>query len=305
MVISLSHTDIARVYDVIGGKAANLCELKNCGMNIPKGFVISTEISSDFLKPCLGNIIRPLDYEQKKILFDVPLVHAAILNTDLPNHVAHIIYDSFYDLNVLRVAVRSSANVEDSKNFSFAGIFDTFLNIDSGSLIVAIKKCWASLFSKRALEYYFKNKINVGKVKMAVIIQEIIDADCAGVCFTRNPVSGNANETYIEVVYGLGEGLVSGKLTPDSYIYDKATNQIKEKNVNSQNLKVNFVNFIAQEVAVDFDLINEQKVSDDMIREISLACIRIQEYFQRPQDVEFAIKNNVLFFLQSRPITTF
>ena len=225
--------------NLFGGKAANLGFLLQNGYNVPEGFCISTKINN----------------------FD--------------NKIKDKIFKKFIELNS-KVAVRSSATAEDSKKLSFAGQFDTFLNIkNEKDLINSIKKCKNSVKSKRAISYA-KNK-KIINIKMAVIVQKMINSDFAGVIFTIDPV--NKKDILIEIVKGLGNKLVSGKVTPNSYFIDRNSFNIKNKTA--------FFN-----------------LDKNNIKKLAETSLKIESLYKHPQDIEFAVKNREIFILQSRPITT-
>ena len=224
---------------LFGGKATNLGFLIQNGFNVPNGFCISTQIKK-VDKDTKNDIIKK--YKELKS----------------------------------NVSVRSSATAEDAKNASFAGQFDTFLNIkDEKKLINSIEKCWKSIKSKRALSY-LKDK-NIKNVKMAVIVQEMINPDFAGVIFTLDPIS--EKNILIEFVEGLGDKLVSGKITPNSYLIDRISFRIINKS-------------------------GDTKINESLIKNLIKTSLQIEKLYKFPQDIEFAVKDNKIFILQSRPITT-
>ena len=227
--------------NLVGGKAANLGEMYNTGFNVPNGFVITTN--------AYDNMNEELKKEIKQTLkkFKLPF------------------------------AIRSSATVEDLAKASFAGQYDTFLNIKKQDVIKHVKKCWDSINTERAQFYRKQHKIK-GKILMAVIVQEMVKADFAGIVFTIDPV--HKKNILIETAPGLGEAIVSGKLTPNDYFVDRTTFEIVDKKINTKEL--------------------DKKI----IKELAKTSLEIEKLFASPQDIEFATKNNQIFILQSRPITT-
>lgn len=225
--------------NLFGGKATNLGFLIQNGFNVPDGFCISAQINK-------------IDGKAKREIIQK--------------------FKKFKNA----VAVRSSSTMEDSRKTSFAGQFDTFLNINSEKeLLKSIEKCWESVKSDRVAAY-LKNK-RKARLKMAVIVQKMINADFAGVIFTVDPVK--KKNLLIEMAEGLGDKLVSGKIIPNSYFINKETFKIEKKN----------------------ELF---KIEKALIKEISKVALKIEKAFSFPQDIEFCIKNNKIFILQSRPITT-
>ena len=191
------------------------------------------------------------------------------------------IFKAFDSLNATKVAVRSSATSEDSQNTSWAGQLETYLNVTRNNLIKSIKKCWASLDSPRAISYAQENNLNQDKQKVAVVIQKMIDSKISGVMFSANPVTSDKNQIMIEACFGLGEFLVQGLVTPDNFLVCKKNFQIIKKTINLNTL------------------------SDNQIIELAKLAVHIEKHYNFPQDIEWAIdKDNHIFILQSRPITT-
>lgn len=289
----------------VGGKAANLGELHSLGLHVPQGFVISAAVATRFLDMCFAQAEKLLRVPRTRIISEhASDFHPLVLQTSLEPGIETAILDAFGSLNTSRVSVRSSATMEDSATMSFAGIFDTWLGVQRGSLLSAVKKCWLSLYSKRALDYYATHRINFREPRMGVIIQTMIDPDISGVCFTANPISGNEEELCIEAIWGTGEALVSGRATPDTYIYDAPTKTIALRSISPQETKSIWQDGFIMNVPIDSRLGYEQKISDTLLHQLAASCMRIREHYQHPQDIEFAIKDDRLFFLQSRPITT-
>ena len=231
--------------EAAGGKAASLARLIRAGFRVPQGFVITT-----------GSEMK--------------------MNSGLEAQ----ILDKFDKMGVETVAVRSSAVAEDGKNDAWAGQFDTFLNIKRPELIETIKKCWGSTESERAKAYAKNKSIKSGAV--AVIVQEMVPSDVAGVAFSVHPVTQNKSQAVIEAVRGLGEGLVSGKITPDTYVVAKDT-----------------FGFIESSLSGDKPILGESKLID-----ITQQIIKIEALYGFPVDVEWALANGRSYILQSRPITT-
>ena len=227
---------------VVGGKAASLGEMIQTNIPVPPGFVV---------------------------LADADLACDEILS-------------AFDRLNVSKVAVRSSATVEDAADASWAGQFETYLHVTRDGLVDAIARCRDSAKSARVDVYRTEQGIDGSAIAVAVIVQAMIDADVAGVCFTVHPVTKNPNHLIIEACLGLGDKLVSGEVTPDSYVIDKAT-----------------------EVIVDVHLASTAQVlSDEALRELARLCGRIEEHYGFACDIEWAQAKGLFYILQSRPITT-
>ena len=241
---------------LVGGKALSLMCLFNEGFSVPNGFVITTE----FFDLCAEREIS------------LCLAEVAELITSHSNKCC----------GAGKTAVRSSVTVEDSETHSFAGQFDSFLDVEETQIIDTVGKCWQSLHNSRAGHYaQFQN--NSADKKMAVIVQEMITAEVSGVAFSIDPVSGE-NSFVIEAVFGSNEPLVQGDVTPDYYKMDKNL-KLLEKSIAAQNGSF------------------QQKLSDSQLRMIVQHVLQIKEYFGVEVDVEWAIENGQFYVLQSRPIT--
>jgi len=228
-----------------GGKAASLARLIQAGFRVPQGFVITT-----------GSEMKMNSKLEAQIL------------------------DQFDKMEAEKVAVRSSAVAEDGKNDAWAGQFDTFLNIKRHDLIKTIKKCWGSAGSERAKAYAKNKGIKSGAV--AVIVQEMVPSEVAGVAFSVHPVTQNEQDVVIEAVRGLGEKLVSGTATPDTYVINKESLDIETDRAAS----------------------NQPILNKTELTEITRQIVKIEELYGLPVDVEWAFAKNMLYILQSRPITT-
>lgn len=232
--------------NLVGGKAASLGEMTKADFPVPPGFVITTE---GFQK----------DIEQEAL-------------------------KAFDSLNAEKVAVRSSAVAEDSLQASWAGQLETYLNVSRDDLVNRIRECWESIRSDRALDYASDKDLTNDQLVVAVVIQKMIDSQSAGVMFTVNPVSQDRNEVMIESIFGLGEALVQGSVTPDNFLIDKESLEIKNK---------------------DLQEIDGQSISDESIQKLVELGKSIEEHYKSPQDIEWAIdKQGKIWILQSRPITT-
>jgi len=271
-----------------GGKGANLGEMAKIGIPVPPGFVVLASAFERFLEETDINVeikamwsrINIEDIESveegSEILRDL------ILRAKMSKEIEKEILDAFGVLKAKYVAVRSSATAEDSKIDSWAGELETYLNTTQKNLIENVKKCWASLFTPRAIFYRFKRNLQKKQVQVAVVIQKMVQSDVSGVCFTVHPVTKDRNQMIIEAVRGLGEVLVQGKVTPDSYVIGK------------DNLKILDINVPVK---------GRQKLSEKQIKELAALCIKIENHYRDPQDIEWALEKNKFYIVQTRPIT--
>ena len=283
-----------------GGKAYSLGRMVK-HFPIPDGFVILSDTFDKFihennLKSKIKRIISDKDdYFSKSKRIKELIVSAPLDKADADDIMRH-----FARLHCSFVAVRSSATCEDAMDKAWAGQLDTFLSVDEENLLDKIKLCWASLFSERTLAY--GNDV-LDKASIAVAVQEMISADVAGVAFSVNPLTQNVNEILVNAVYGLGEAIVSGEVTPDQYLIHKTgriLNQIHE--IQSQGLYQKDKELIWCNIPHNKQ--NKAKLSQKMILKLSAVITKIEKFYKFPVDVEFAIKNQKIYILQARPITT-
>ncbi len=304
-MIRLLQTLSAKDASEVGGKAANLGELSSLGLQVPPGFVIPASVGSRFLSGCLAQAENLLKAPSERLLFDhANEFRSLALQIPLDPKIEQAVLSAYHSLHADLVSVRSSATMEDSPAMSFAGIFDTSLGISESSLITSVKRCWLSMYAKRARDYCSTNRISFRDLRMGVIIQSMIESDISGVCFTANPISGSKEEFYIEAVWGMGEALASGKVTPDTYIYDVSKQTIAGKRIFHQYRKSIWRDGHLIDTPIESNCASEQKLGDALLHQLATECARIRDHYQQPQDIEFAVKGSLLFFLQSRPITT-
>jgi pyruvate,water dikinase len=299
---------------LVGGKGANLGEIFRAGFPVPNGFCVTAQAYFDFLKK------TGLDKKIKQLLSGVSadntkqlnqssgLVKRAILRSDMPENLKKEIIQNYRKLCGKKdcyVAVRSSATAEDLPDASFAGQQSTYLDmIGSDEVVNAVKKCWASLFEARAIFYRAQNNYDHLKVGIAVPIQKMIRSETAGVMFTIDPVSNDESKLAIEAGWGLGEVVVLGEVTPDRYLVDKKSLKIVEKTVNAQDWQIVRSENGTKHVSVPKEKQNKAKLSDQQIIELTKIGIKIEKHYQFPQDNEWAIEDDKIYLVQSRPITT-
>ena len=272
--------------NLVGGKGANLGELCSFGMPVPEAFCVTTNAYDAFLQeaelqPKIEVLLHDLDMEDTDKLEQLSdKIKELFLQAEFPAELKEAILKSYTEGKYQEVSVRSSAVAEDLEGASFAGQHDTYLNVTEEELLLSIKKCFASLFTARVLLYRHDKGFSLANVKIAVVIQEMVEAKYAGVIFTINPVNKNRDEAVIEVVEGLGEKLVSGEVTPTTYILRKADYSIT----------------VQQEM--------EAKLSAEQRKELIEYGTKIEEHYGKPMDIEFAIDaENKVLILQARAVT--
>lgn len=310
---SLNKEDIG----IAGGKGANLGELTQAGIPVPPGFVVTAETYNKFMNETgiLNNIINMLNRldvnDTKKLQKTAEKIKEIIIDTDIPEDISALIIEAYNELcqrigeDDVYVAIRSSATAEDLPEASFAGQQDTFLNIKGTKEVIDyVRKCWASLFEARAIFYREENNFEHSKVYIAVVVQEMVESEKAGVMFTVNPSTGE-NVALIEGSWGLGEAVVSGAVTPDTYYVDNEDNSILEATVSDKKVMFKKLdNGDTKKIDVPDNLRKERVLSEKELIELTEMGKRIQKHYNAPQDTEWAFHSKKLYMLQSRPITT-
>ncbi len=299
---------------IAGGKAANLGELTSAGFEVPPGFVLTTESYDYFLESNgLGNLLATV-MENLDVSSDAKVQEAsANIRTafevgKIPQDLEEQIIAEYEKLgrgSYPLVAVRSSATAEDLPTASFAGQQDTYLNVSNPqSLLESVKKCWSSLFTPRAIAYRVQKGFDHSVVKLAVVVQRMISSDRSGIMFTIDPNS-ELPHIIIEAGYGLGEALVGGKVTPDTYSVDKFHRKILNKRISTQTwMLVRGESGECIRMDVPEEMTKAQKITDEQIHELAEVGNQIEMHYNKPMDIEWCIEKGKLFVVQARPITT-
>ncbi|MBJ0796647.1 hypothetical protein JFE40_07260 [Enterococcus faecium] len=295
---------------IVGGKGANLGEMTSAKINVPSGFVITADAYRDFLKvnaidSLIENGIKKSADDEKILLNEAEHFRGKIKSGKFPEQLENIIREKYFNLgNNTRVAVRSSATAEDLPDASFAGQQETYLNVQGiESVLNGVRNCYASLWGNRAVSYRFHQGYDQTSVSIAVVIQEMIESEKSGVLFTVNPVNKKENEMQINASFGLGESVVSGRVTADSYIIDKSGNII-EVNIGSKETQIIYGDNETVEVSVNPDKRKTRALNDREILELMKCGLEIERHYGMPMDIEWAIKNDIVYILQARAITT-
>ena len=310
----LKKEDVA----IAGGKGANLGELTQAGIPVPPGFVITAATYDKFIKETgifdeIMDILDAIDVNNNKELQESSVkIKKIIMDSYMPDDIRTTIIEAYNALGQRIgkenpfVAIRSSATAEDLPEASFAGQQDTFLNIKgTKDVLEYVQKCWASLFESRAIFYREEHNFDHSKVYIAVVVQEMVDAEKAGVMFTVHPSTGE-EKILIEGAWGLGEAVVSGTVTPDTYWVDKKTGEILESIISEKNIMFTKDPESGKTVKIEVpdDMKNKKVLSTPELAELTNMGKRIHEHYGSPQDTEWAINNGKVFMLQSRPVTT-
>src|SRR5215212_1767417 len=298
---------------VAGGKAANLGELVMAGFPVPDGFCITTAaydlVAADAgLEPTLAALAGTQPKDTARLAELATEARSHLSDASVPDVLTRAIAEAYGELGDGEpVAVRSSATAEDLPQASFAGQQDTYLNVigvEHG--LDAVRRCWASLWTDRAVSYRATNGINPHSVRLAVVVQRMVDASVAGVLFTANPVTGKRRQAVIDANPGLGEALVSGMVNPDHFVANTATGEIVERRLGDKRVTIMAGSDSGTERVELTSGEDRASLSDGQVRALAKLGARVEEHYDgTPQDTEWAIDNDgEVWLLQARPITT-
>jgi len=308
---------------LVGGKNASLGEMIKAGIRVPPGFSVTTEsylrfISEAGIREEILRIVSEVNPDDTKSLDNVgQKVQSLINGASIPVGIQEAIRDGCLGLcekcgiESVPVAVRSSATAEDLPTASFAGQQDTYLWVEGADQVVRdVQRCWASLFTPRAISYRIRNKFPHEKVLMSVGVQKMVNSRAAGVMFTLNPTDGDPSKVVIEGSWGLGETVVSGSVNPDRFVVDKVVMEINERIISTKHIECVYDCDKGEVVHADVvpDMQNRSCLDDQEIRELVRIAKIIEEHYGCPQDIEWAIDKDVplpenVFIVQSRPET--
>ena len=321
--------------NIAGGKGANLAEIYNLKIPVPPGFVVTAQAYDYFLEKAgindkIKKLLEEIEYEDTESLDRLTAeIRKLIIDSEFEENFKEEILEAYENLGTDEeiestipvnelikksssepfVAVRSSATAEDLAEASFAGQQESFLNVKGKTeLLKKIKRCFASLFTPRATYYRNKKGFKDIKVSLAVVVQKMVDSNKSGVIFSKNPSTGKDN-IIIEAVWGLGEGIVSGQITPDRYIVKRVGTEgeleIDSKEIKKKKIAITRDSGGNQETVKLTDEISERQVlKEHEIKKLAQVAIKLEEHYQKPQDIEFAIENDEIYIVQTRPITT-
>jgi len=314
---------------IAGGKGANLAEIFNLKIPVPPGFVITAQAYDYFLKKAnlnerINKLLSRIDYENTKELDEISKeIRELIISAEFPKEIENEIIESYDNLsadeklqeatayNLVRggtepafVAVRSSATTEDLAEASFAGQQESFLNVKGNTdLLINVRKCFASLFTSRAIYYRNKKGFKNTKASLAVVVQKMVDSDKSGVIFSKDP-SQNKDDIIVEAVFGLGEGIVSGMITPDTYRVSKELKIIDKKISEKKIALTRNSGGSKQTVSLREEKSKSQVLKEYEIIKLAEMSLKLEQHYSKPQDIEFAIEGQDIFIVQTRPITT-
>jgi len=339
--------EVAGDAKLVGGKAAGLSGMIKAGIPVPPGFIVTTEAYKQFvletgiagyIKYVLEEVVvsgKPSEYEKAS-----ELIRSKFVRTPMPHRIVSEIVEAYRRLAELSgveeplVAVRSSATVEDLPEASFAGQQETYLNVKGAdSVVEMVKRAWSSLWTARALSYRDSLNVDHEAALMAVIVQKMVNSRSSGVAFTIHPVTGEEDKVVIEAIWGLGEYIVGGKVTPDRFVISKSNLEILEKRVSEKRKALFYDPRSSSNVEVEVPVGDEdvknlhlkypeiaelivkhgvradrQALNDDEVRVLAGLALKVESYFGKPMDVEWAIDADIpgpnnIFLVQARPET--
>jgi len=306
LVLDLAAID-ASMIALVGGKAANLGELIRANLPVPPGICVTTEAYRQVAASA------PIDYDAFGVAAPEELkrlagqAREALLAVPIPTAIAEVIVNAYGQLgNSVPVAVRSSATAEDLPYASFAGQQDTYLHIIGRDAVLdAVRRCWASLWTDRAVVYRTTNSIDHHTARLAVVVQRMVDAEVAGVLFTANPVSGRRRQAVIDASPGLGEAVVSGAVNPDHFVVDTDSRAIVERRLGDKRIEVRPLPDGRTQHVARMKGTDRSCLTDDQVRALAVLGDRVEAHYGIPQDTEWAIDaEGTLWLTQARPITT-
>lgn len=293
---------------LVGGKGANLGEMTKAGFPVPNGFCVTTESYKEFIhhNHLVEFIFRVVRHANPDNISQVGAdIRSKIKQSEIPEEIEREIVNAFKQADV-HYAVRSSATAEDLAFASFAGQQDTYLNIRGEKAILeAVRDCWASLFTERAILYRIQNNIDHEKVEMSVVVQQMVFPEVSGIMFTADPVSGHRGMISIDASYGLGEALVAGLVSPDVYKFNKSSKHIESKMIAKKDTAIlPLEEGGTEKVAITGDQCTHQVLNDSQIGILAELGMAIEKHYGRPQDIEWCLENDKFFIVQSRAITS-
>lgn len=309
----LTLSDSKANLETVGGKGMSLAKMANAGFPVPGGFHVTTAVYRAFVKANelqqkIITALRTVDPNLPATLESTSTsIRELFTQGEIPPEIKEAILGAYEASGSSKksVAVRSSATAEDLPEASFAGQQETYLNICSEeALLEAVKKCWASLWTARAIAYRIKNNIDQNTIALAVVVQEMVNAEAAGILFTANPMNGKRDEVVINAAWGLGEAIVGGLVSPDMIVAEKATGKVKQMDVAEKTVITVTTVAGTEEKPLNEARRKSQVLKEAQISELVGMASRIEEFFGKPQDIEWCHANDRFYIVQSRPITT-
>ena len=307
-VLSLSNDDAT--LENVGGKGTSLAKMLAAGLPVPDGFHVTTKayrlfVSENGIQRRILDALKGIDPHDSDALDTASQqIGSFFTEAKTPREIESAVSLVYGKMKNAPVAVRSSATAEDLPGASFAGQQETYLNIHGEQeVLAAIKRCWASLWTARAIAYRLNNNIDNGTVALAVVVQKLVFSDAAGILFTANPINGKRDELVINAAWGLGEAIVSGLVTPDTIIVKKDTGKIAYRETAEKRIMTVRTAQGTKEVPVSDSLKKKPVLSKKQIEELAWLGMKIERLYQMPMDIEWAMEKEKVLIVQARPIT--
>jgi pyruvate,water dikinase len=308
----LALDDASATLERVGGKGASLARMAAAGLPVPAGFHITTAayrcfVTEHGLQEDILAAVSAVSADQPATLEEASKqISALFASRMMPDTITMAIRQAYAELGGgdLSVAVRSSATTEDLPEMSFAGQQETYLNMRGAAMVLdAVKRCWASLWTARAIGYRALHHIAPEDVSLAVVVQELVPADAAGILFTANPLTGARDQVMINAAWGLGEAIVGGQVTPDTITIDKTSRTITQQEVSAKNVMTVRTPDGTHEEPVPADQRNQAVLSPTQAAELARIAVQIEDLYGRPMDIEWALHDGHISIVQARPIT--
>jgi pyruvate, water dikinase len=296
--------------EIAGGKGANLGEVTRAGLPVPPGFIVTAPaylqaMESGGVRDELASAAARIDPDDTAALSDLAAhMHDLVRKAGMPDALRRSIVEAYHSLGEGLVAVRSSATAEDTAGTSFAGMNETFTNVEGDdALIVRVVDCWSSLFGERVISYRATQHVT-DEPAIAVVVQRMVDSQRSGVMFSADPASGDRSHIVIEAAFGLGEVVVGGHVEPDTYVVAKEGPRLLETRVGRKAFAIRRGPRGDERVELTDDEAQRQVLTADEVLELARLGTRVEDHYGKPQDMEWAYDRDGLWLLQSRPITT-
>ncbi|MBN1399538.1 MAG: PEP/pyruvate-binding domain-containing protein, partial [Anaerolineae bacterium] len=309
---TLGLTEARASLATVGGKGASLARLASAGLPVPEAFYVTTAAYDRFvteseLRPRMEAILADADPDRADSLESASRAIAALFSaSQTPAAIAAAIARAYGQLpgSDPAVAVRSSATAEDLPELSFAGQQETYLNIQGiEAVLEAVKRCWASLWTGRAIGYRLRHDIDQNVVSVAVVVQLLVPAEAAGILFTANPMTGARDEMVVSAAWGLGEAIVGGLVTPDTVTVEKGSLRVLSRQTAEKETMTVRVDGGTREQPVPTPLRNAPVLSDEATVELARLGARIESLYEQPMDIEWTLTDGEFAIVQARPIT--
>ena len=299
---------------VAGGKGASLCRMFQNGFPVPEGFICCADMFSAFMEANnlwdnVYKMIEAIDWDSNDSLSQTgEALRRMIAEAPMPDEMARLLVEHYRVLgDNAPVAVRSSGTAEDLDDASFAGKQETFLYvIGEDEVVKYVRECWASLYNDCALFYRKEKKFNERDISIAVVVMRMVNSEKSGVMFSANPINKCRDHCMIEAAWGLGEGVVQGIVNPDNYVVRKDDYSYDLHYVAEKEIMVIRASERggSKEVSVPDNIKCEPVLSDSEVQDLVNLAKKVEAFYCKPQDLEWAYENNRMYLLQSRPITT-